>query len=316
MDVRHLRYFVAVAEKLHFGEAARQLNMTQPPLSKRISELEEGLGVLLFARTSRKVVLTPSGQALLPKARASIKAFEDALTTVSKKAPRSRRVRAGFPSDTSRHVLGSFLAALRSNAADPTLHEGSTAEHHSALLAGELDVAVLRRPYNTRGLWSSPPLWQTLGVVLAGTHPLARLKEISLRELSGYTLALFPRALSPGLYDDLLAQCRAEGYLPQRIEHVVRMTVGLLAQESAVTFRPAAGMRAAGNRRKGSELTWRPLKGEPLRWSTSVVCRRDDPGRMTRLAVRAIEQALEEHDGWTRFSGPDARDANGNRARR
>src|SRR5581483_9556574 len=109
---------------------------------------------------------------------------------------------------------------------------------------------------------------------------------------------------SPGLYDNLLAQCRAAAYVPRRIEHVVRMTVVLLAQERAVTFRPAVGMRAR-KRRDGLEVAWRPLEDEPLRWSTSIACRRDDRSRVTRLAVTAIEQALVEHDGWERES--DAR---------
>jgi DNA-binding transcriptional LysR family regulator len=303
MDIRHLRYFVAVADKLHFGEAARALNMTQPPLSKRIAELEQHLGTPLLVRTSRKVALTPSGRTLLPKARATLRAFEEALASVCEKQI-GRRVRAGFPADTSRRVLGSFLASSRAGAADPTLHEGSTAENHAALLARELDVAVLRCPFGARGLWSSPPLWQTLGVVLARTHPLARRREIRLAELAPYTLALFPRSLSPGLYDDLIAQCRAAGYVPQRIEHVVRMTVGLLTQEQAVTFRPAAGVRAS-KRRNGIEIVWRPLKGEPLRWSTAVACRRDDRSRVTRLAVAAIAEALAQHDAWVRAS--DAR---------
>jgi DNA-binding transcriptional LysR family regulator len=305
MDIRHLRYFVAVAERLYFGEAARLLNMTQPPLSKRIAELEENLGTPLFVRTSRKVALTPSGQALLPKARASLRAFDDALASVQNKtAAQGQNVRVGFPADTSRRVLGSFLSTLRAGAADPTLHEGSTTENHAALLARELDVAVLRRPYVTRGLTSSPPLWQTLGVVLARTHPLVRSREISLPQLAPYTLALFPRTLSPGLYDDLLAQCRASGYVPRRIEHVVRMTVGLLTQEQAVTFRPAVGMRAS-KRQSGVAVAWRPLKSAPLHWSTSVACRRDDRSRITRLAVVAIEQALVQHDGWAHES--DAR---------
>src|SRR5512140_2194502 len=107
MDIRHLRYFIAVAEKLHFGEAARALNMTQPPLSKRIAELEEHLGAPLFTRTSRKVALTAAGRALLPKARAALRAFDVALASVRKKQTTGRRVRAGFPADTSRRVLGS-----------------------------------------------------------------------------------------------------------------------------------------------------------------------------------------------------------------
>src|SRR5262250_2449999 len=105
MDIRRLRYFVAVAETLHFGEAARRLNMTQPPLSKRIAELEEGLGVCLFDRNSRRVALTPAGKRLLPRARNCIAAFDKAVSSVSSGPSRSRQIRVGFALDTSRKVL-------------------------------------------------------------------------------------------------------------------------------------------------------------------------------------------------------------------
>jgi DNA-binding transcriptional LysR family regulator len=301
MDIRQFRYFVAVAETLHFGEAARRLNMTQPPLSKRIAELEEGLGARLFDRTSRKVVLTTAGRTLLPQAEACIAVFDKAVGSFRASAPsRSRRIRVGFPLDTSRKVIGLFTSEARSMRADAKIVEAATAEQHRLLLAGELDVGILRHPYSTKGLWSSYSLCQTLGVVMARDHPLATAKEIELADLRSSTLVTFPRPIAPGLYDELLATCRAGGYRPKRLEHAMRMTAGLLLAEAAVTLRPAVALRTSRDAGKLPDLIWKPLAGEPLKWWTSVVRRKGDADSLTTKAVQVILRALEKHDQWKR----------------
>jgi DNA-binding transcriptional LysR family regulator len=301
MDLRHFRYFVAVAETLHFGEAARRLNMSQPPLSKRIAELEDCLGVRLFDRNSRKVVLTSAGRTLLPRAQACIASFDEAISSVQALAPgRARRIRVGFALDTSRQVLRQFTVELRSMRVESQIREATTAEQHRLLLAGELDVGVLRHPYSTKGLWSSHSLCQTLGVVMGRNHPLARRLTIELGELQSSPLLTFPREIAPGLYDELLAACRAGGYRPRRIEHAMRMTAGLLLSEVAVTLRPAVALRPDRAGAKASDLVWKPLAGEPLRWWTSVVRRETCTDSLTQRAVQLILHALEKHDQWRR----------------
>jgi DNA-binding transcriptional LysR family regulator len=304
MDMRQFRYFVAVAETLHFGEAARRLNMTQPPLSKRIAELEEGLGVRLFDRNSRKVVLTSAGRSLLPQAQACIESFDKAISSVRAIAPsRTRRIRVGFALDTSRQVLRRFTADLKALRTDGQIREATTAEQHRLLLAGELDVGVLRHPYGTKGLWSSYTLCQTLGVVMGRNHPLARRRSIGLSDLQPSTLLTFPREIAPGLYDELLSACRAGGYRPQRIEHAMRMTAGLLLSDTAVTLRPAVALKPDRIGAKASDLIWKPLAGEPLRWWTSVVRRDTATDPLTKKTVQVILRALEKHDQWKRQPG-------------
>lgn len=301
MDMRQFRYFVAVAETLHFGEAARRLNMTQPPLSKRIAELEEALGVRLFERNSRRVVLTSAGSSLLPQARACIESFDQAISSVRAIAPsRSHRIRVGFALDTSRQVLGRVSADLKAMGAEGQIREATTAEQHRLLLGGELDVGVLRHPYSPKGLWSSYALCQTLGAVMGRNHPLARRRSIELADLQQSTLLTFPREIAPGLYDELLAACRAGGYRPKRIEHAMRMTAGLLLSDVAVTLRPAVALKPGRIGTKASDLVWKPLAGEPLRWWTSVVRRETATDPLTKKAVQIILRALEKHDQWKR----------------
>jgi len=299
MDIRHLRCFVAVAQHLHFGRAAQQLHMSQPPLSKRIAALELELGTLLFHRTKRSVALTATGRTLLAKARAAIAAFDAVAAAVKPRSKGASQIRIAFPSDTSPEVLLELVKTMSPNDPEIDLIEATTAEQQELLRAGDLDVGVLRHPYESQGLWSSPPLRQTLGVVLPRSHPLARRKALELRELRTNTLIMFPRSIAPGLYDELIGTCRVQGYKPKRIMYGygVRMVAGLIVAESAITFRPAHFV-VPGPVGQTPDLTWRPLAGEPLQWWTSVVCRRNDPDQRTRTAVQVIVQALQRHDHW------------------
>jgi DNA-binding transcriptional LysR family regulator len=197
-------------------------------------------------------------------------------------------------------VLVDLASALRSVDADADLAEATTAEQHAQLLAGDIDVGVLRHPYDSRNLRSSPQFYQTLGVVAAANHPLAGHPRLQLTDLNGYTLVMFPRSMAPGMYDDILGTCKAAGYRPARIEHGVRMVDGLLAADTAVTFNTSHAFSTADLGGVYRGLTWTPLEGEPLRWRTSVVCHRLDRNPLIRTAVQVIARALQQHDRWQR----------------
>ncbi|RXG85836.1 LysR family transcriptional regulator [Bradyrhizobium zhanjiangense] len=304
MDIRHFRYFVAVAEALSFARAARELNMSQPPLSKRIADLEGELGVKLFDRTSKKVNLTPTGEALLPQARNAVQAFDTALRLVRSLSPnQSRRLRIALPPETSRVVLSSVVTRLQQERVEVNVVEASTAEQQRLIVAAEVDVGVLRHPFEKRGLRVSPPLGQPLGIVIDAKHPLANLHKVRLPDLSPYALVHFQRDFSPGLYDELLDLCRAGGYVPGRILHGVRMTAAFLRTESAVTLATERLLKRRGE--AGSkEFIWRPLEGSPIHWWTSVVCRSDEYVGLTRLAVDVIFAALQQHENWVPMPRP------------
>ncbi|UVO35777.1 LysR family transcriptional regulator [Bradyrhizobium arachidis] len=297
-----MRYFIAVADALSFAKAARELNMSQPPLSKRIADLEGELGAKLFNRTSKKVDLTTTGEALLPQARAAVRAFDTALSVARSLSPsQSRRLRVAFPSETSRRVLSDVLSRLQKLQVEVQLFEANTAEQQRLLAAGEIDIGVLRHPFEKRGIWVSPSLGQPLGVIIAAEHPLAKLDEIRLSDLNPYALVQFERHFHPGLYDELLDLCRAGGYVPPRILHSARMTKAFLRTDSAVAL---ATERLAKGRSEGGSFVWRPLVGTPLRWWTSVVCRSDECIGLTRSGVDVIFFSLQQHESWAPMPRP------------
>lgn len=301
MDIRHFRYFVAVAEALSFAKAARDLNMSQPPLSKRIADLETELGVRLFDRSSKKVDLTKAGETFLPQAQAAVRAFDAALRGARLLSPsHSRRLRIALPIETSRSVLSTVVCRLQQEQVEVQLVEATTAEQHRLLGSGEVDIGVLRYPFDKRGFRVSAPLGQPLGVVMSAEHPLAKVDRLSLHDLRPYALVQFQRHLAPGLYDELLDLCRAGGYVPPRVLHSSSMVKAFLRTELAV----ALATERLVKRRVGAEFVWKPLEGSPIHWWTSVVCRQDECVGLTRVAVDVIFASLQKYENWVPMPRP------------
>lgn len=296
MDIRHLRYFVAVAEALSFAKAARALNMSQPPLSNRIADLERELCLKLLNRTKRKVELTPAGEAFLPRARDAVRTFDEALRLARSFSPsQSRQLRIALPLLTSPSVLFGIVSRLHEEHMHVDIVEASTAEQQHLFAAGQVDIGVLRHPFDKRGLWVSTPLAETLGVMIDVDHPLAKLNKLHLADLNPYALVLIQRDFAPGLYDELLDLCRAGGFVPPKILHLHggRTMAPLLKTESAVALVPERRVDAGS---KG--FVWRPLEGSPVHRWASVVCRSDEYVGITRLAVDVILASLQQHENW------------------
>ncbi|MHB0773009.1 LysR family transcriptional regulator [Bradyrhizobium sp. 1.29L] len=308
MEIRHFRYFVAVAEALGFAKAARNLNISQPALSIRIADLERELGLKLFNRTKRKVELTSAGESLLPRACNVVQALDDALRAARLLSPsQSRRLRIALPLETSRNALSNVVRRLQREQVSIDVIEGSNPEQQQLLAAGDIDVGVLRHPFDERGLWVSTPLAEPLGVMIDAEHPLAKLKKVRLPDLSPYSLVLFERHFAPGLYDELLHSCRAGGYTPPEILHLRggRMTAALLKTEGAVIL--IAERLLEWRAETGSkEFVWKPLEDSPVRWWVSAVCRSDEYSGIHRMAVDVIVASLQQHENWTPMARPTA----------
>lgn len=304
MDIRHLRYFVTVAETLSFVKAARELNMSQPPLSKRIADLEEELGVRLFERTSKQVELTEAGKKLLPHAWETVKTFDVTRRVARNLLPEQVvRVRIGLPPETSRELLSGLIGKLADDRIDVQLLEASTAEQQHLLASNEIDIGVLRYPFDERGLHLSPPMAQSLGLVMDARHPLAKKDAVTLSEIGAYPLVIFPRRLSPGLYDELLQSCQLAGYTPSRIIHCTLMGRAMLKTEMAVAF-AAERPGSKGQDQTRKEFVWKPIEESLIHWWTSVACRLELNVGPVRRAFDKLVIALQQHENWVKLERP------------
>ncbi|WP_439360393.1 LysR family transcriptional regulator [Bradyrhizobium sp. DASA03007] len=305
MDIRHLRYFVTVAEALSFAKAAQDLHISQPPLSKRIADMERELGIRLFDRSCRKVTLTAAGQRLLPEVSAAVQAFDSVINVVRAESPsQSRRLRIALPPETSRTALLHLVGKLHSEHIKVEISEASTSEQQRLFSAGEIDVGLLHHPFDMRGSKVSAPLAQSLGVLIHNEHPLACREILRLSDLQPYPFVHFPRDHAPGLHDEILELCRIGGYVPPKLLHGVKMTAAvLLMTEQAVTLAAQRLLKRSGQAGSG-ELIWRPLEGSPIHWWTSVACRSHEWGPVTQLAMSVILESLQQHEQWLPMTRP------------
>ncbi|HEX3760982.1 MAG TPA: LysR substrate-binding domain-containing protein [Kofleriaceae bacterium] len=286
MELRHLRYAVAVADELHFARAAARLHIAQPPLSQQIRALEDELGVRLFERTSRRVRLTDAGAAFVDEARRTLASAERA-ADVARRAARGEtgRLAIGYVSSASYELLPAILRAFRRITPDAALvlEEMSSAEQSRALAAGTLDLGFVRRPPPVeRHLAATLVLRESIVVAVPRDHALARARAIRLRQLAREAFVIYPVRPRPSWADVALELCRAAGFEPRVVHEALEMVsaLSLVAAGIGVALVPAA-VRAV--RRPG--VVFRPLAPAP---STEVLLvRRDEPP--TGLIARFLE---------------------------
>jgi DNA-binding transcriptional LysR family regulator len=298
--LRSLRYFLAVAEELHFGRAAERLGIAQPPLSQRIRKLETDLGARLFDR-GRHVELTEAGQILQAEARDLIGRWERTKTLVGK-AHRGETdaLRAGVPPDLSGRLLAAILGAFVEECPGVRLdlQELSTTEQIRLLADRQLDAGLVQHPVDVVGLELGPVVETPLGVVLPRDSPLANRSELELADLAGEGLVIFPRPTSPGLYDSLLRTCWEHGFRPQSLHHArnPEFVLGLVLAGHGVAFEPFE--------RKEPRVVWRPLAAGSLSVRMSFAWPASSPHpQAARLAE--ITAGVLQGDGVSTLTPPE-----------
>jgi DNA-binding transcriptional LysR family regulator len=258
MELRHLRYFVAVAEAGHITRAAARLGIQQPPLSQQIRALEAELQVQLFRRKPRGVELTQAGQALFADAQSILQQIDRAVTATKRTARgEAGRVGLGFTSSASFHPF--VPQAIRDyRETHPlvalSLEESGTGELIAALLDERLDAAFVRSPIggsgggSTEGIAVHSILDEAMVAALPAGHALAAgpgTRQLELAALAAETFILYRRPLGPGLYDAIIAACQRAGYSPTIGQEAPRMlaTLSLVAAGLGVTLVPQSMRR-------------------------------------------------------------------------
>ena len=218
MELKRLKYFVAVAEELHFGRAAERLNMAQPPLSRQIAQLEKDVGVLLFDRSRSQIRLTQAGELMLVHAREIHTRLDSAYRDVARVGKGSAgRLRIAFVGSATHGVLPSVIKAYRQ--AHPnvelSLSAMNNAELKRALIQREIDIAIARPSLNDEEFRSALLHFEPLILALPDNDPLVGKAVVNFPDLRDETFILYPTQPRPGFADHVLDLCRREGFEPK-----------------------------------------------------------------------------------------------------
>ena len=286
-DLRQLRHFIAVAERLHFGRAAAALHISQPPLSRSIRDLEARVGATLLARTRRSVALTPEGARFLEEAKRLLAQLERAVQEVgSMAAGAGGRLRLGFVSLADYGVLPGLLKAYK--AARPgvelALREMLSPGQAAALASGELDIGLLLPPVAGADLEHIVVQRERFVAALPARHRLAHTRgRIAVRELAGEAFVMVPRALAPGLHDIIAALTARAGFAPRIVQEAIQMqtVVSLVSSGLGVALVPAS---VANLGRRG--VAYRELADAHPRLDLWLAWRRGVPGIAAREFVQ------------------------------
>ncbi|MFT4114490.1 LysR substrate-binding domain-containing protein [Silvibacterium sp.] len=244
IELRHLRYFIAVAEELHFGRAAERLHMAQPPLSQQIRRLEELLGCALFLRTSREVRLTAAGEELLERSRQTLRKIGDDCVAAGRIGRgEAGTLRVGFIGSGMLTALPRMLGRYRRRypEVDLQLREFSTAALVQDLRNGVVDVGFLRDAGPVEGLHVEPVFTEPFIAAVSKRHRLAEQKSISPRSLRDEPFVLFSRTYGDVAWRRTVAVCEEHGYMPNVVQEAPQwLTImSLVGAGLGVTIAPA-----------------------------------------------------------------------------
>jgi DNA-binding transcriptional LysR family regulator len=248
MELRQLRYFVAVAEERHFGRAAKRLRLSQPPLSAQIKGLEEELGVKLFQRSTRQVALTDAGRTFLERAEGILEAVEEAKEAAKGADEGVRgRLEIGFISSATLGLLPPAIRLFRERfgGVEIELRELTSAQQIDALYAGEIRVGLVRLPLRAPGLRFEPLQEESFLVALPSGHPLEALESVPLEAMVDQPLIFFTRQLMPSLHAQIVELFQRVGAFPNVVQHAVHLQtiVGLVASDVGLAILPEPAER-------------------------------------------------------------------------
>ena len=307
MEFRHLRYFLMLAEELHFGRAAQRLSISQPPLSLNIQQLEASIGAQLFNRNSRGVQLTEAGQAFVPAARAllaqAVQAAQDARDVAQGQAG---TLQIGFAGSMLYCGLPQILA--RFQLAHPrlrlVLRELSSSQQLPELVGDRLDVGFVHTTRVPAGFSQLRVASQPFVACLPQGHALSGLPSLALSQLAGQALVLVSRAVSPDYHERIVQLCATAGWAPEvrhELQHWLSV-VSLVSQGQGVALVPAALQQSAL-----AGACFVPIDDLHASYDTHCLWRREGSQQALQAFTQAVQAfTLDPHNGVLKPSLKDA----------
>lgn len=295
MELRQLRYFIAVAEEMNITRAAQRLHMTQPPLSRQLQLIEDEIGLPLFERGARPLKLTDAGRVLYAQARRVLEQADELAPLTRRLAQAAERIVIGFVPSTLYGALPEVIRAFReaAPAVELSLIEMFTLEQLGALKGGRIDIGFGRLRFDDDRLVREVLVEERLIAALPDGHPLAAPDaSISLADIAGQTLIVYPSTPRPSFADQQLSALRDGGLAPAAVHEVreLQTAFGLVAAQVGVSLVPES---VEGVRVKG--VAYRRLP-EPVATSPIILSRRlHDESRATALFCSLARELMAGH---------------------
>jgi DNA-binding transcriptional LysR family regulator len=297
MDLRQLKYFIAVAEERSFSRAALRLHVSQPPLSTQLKALEDELGARLLDRSNRGVTLTAAGQVFFDEMRAVLARLERG-KEMARNAGRGDvgTLSIGFVSIADYGILPPALKEFRSlyPAVEVHLHELTTDAQVREIRAARLDLGIGLGPLDAPDLQFEPLTREALVLAAPTGHRLTRDgKAVDLKALSSESFIVPPRDIAPGLFDVIIGKCRAAGFAPRITQQARQMqtVISLVACGMGFALVPASVQNL---RRRG--VQYRPLRGPAAAVDLGILRARDDDDPASRNFVATLLRVARTAD--------------------
>jgi DNA-binding transcriptional LysR family regulator len=306
MELRHLRYFVAVAEELHFRRAADRIGIAQPPLSKQIRDLEDEIGVKLFKRTKRRVTLTHAGETFLKEARQILDLSETAVRS-ARRADLGEigRLVVSFVGSATYSFLPYALRSFRTRFphVELFLRELTTYEQLDALRKKAVHASFLRQPIKDDALFIETLFRESFIVALPSRHALASRTSIPLQTLATEGFIMFSRQQGTTFYDQVVSLCHQAGFSPKVVQEAVHIptVLGLVSAGMGVTL-----VTASVQRLQLAGVVYRKLAHVDRTTELAMAWRRDDDSPVLQSFLNVTRELAAQTRGPNNYFSADA----------
>lgn len=294
IELRHLQYFVAVAEELNFARAAERLHISQPPLTRQIKQLEDEVGVQLFDRTTRRVQLTEAGQAYLEEARGVLAQVAKGVS-VAQRASRGEvgQLVVGFEASSAYDLLPRSLKVFRERFpnVDLALQEMRTDEQAQALREQRIGVGFVVPPLHDPALAYETVLCEPLVAAIPCNHLLSTRSEVTLDDLAGESFVMSSRSNRCGLYDQVISVCHTAGFSPKVVQEANEMQImlGFIAAGIGLSLLPEHVKQL---HRPG--VVFRPVAPSSAHVELAVAWRREDTSQILRAFLDIVRECARD----------------------